>query len=100
MIEKIRREVLLTVSVPKEFFWLFLEAFGKAFELRGTDDLGRAWRSPHPVEGYEIDPRTPERMQVSIFFSPEQEEAFADFCLGFERGVSLREALQGWTPSR
>ncbi len=95
MIQEVGRQAQITVSVPKQQLWQFLEQFGMKFSLLGGDDLGREFVALRQVESYEEDPRTPDNSWVTVRLHPVEVSKFTEFCNSFP---STAEELYGKNP--
>ncbi|KKU68110.1 MAG: hypothetical protein UX89_C0007G0006 [Parcubacteria group bacterium GW2011_GWA2_47_16] len=75
--------MLVTVSVPKQQLWQFLQGFGNEFAIPSGDDVGREFKSIRAVESYEDDHRTPDNVLVTVRLDPVEVRKFSNLCETF-----------------
>ena len=81
-----RREILLTVVLPKEQMYEFLEKFGNTFSVSPIAHNEGITRFPHE---YALDPRDGDSAYVIVKLSTEEEGMFNLFIAKFTSFVCL-----------
>ena len=79
-IEQLYRQLLLTVSLPKEIFWDFQKQLSELFALSDVDEVGRKFSRPYFPYSWCVDHRNPERRLITVKLPLGEEKRFVEFC--------------------